>query len=73
MRGTAERASISHPEYLAVLRPGDQVLMDDGMIQLNVEEVDGADEVRCRVIAGGRHQRSQGHLAAARCRCRLRA
>ena len=51
--GTARRASISHPEYLAGLRPGDQVWMDDGMIQLAVERVDGGSEVHCRVIAGG--------------------
>lgn len=51
--GSAERASVSHPEYLRQLRPGDQVWMDDGLIQLEVEEVTG-DEVRCRVLAGGR-------------------
>ena len=52
VQGTARRASISHPEYLAALRPGDQVWMDDGMIQLTVERVDGT-EVHCRIIAGG--------------------
>ena len=51
--GTAERASISPPESLQKVKVGDQVLMDDGVIQLRVEEVVG-DEVRCRVIAGGR-------------------
>jgi pyruvate kinase len=53
VQGTARRASISHPQYLAVLRPGDQVWMDDGMIQLTVEQVDGGSEVHCRIIAGG--------------------
>src|SRR2546427_6770311 len=51
--GTAERASITHPEFLKDLRPGDQLWMDDGMIQLRVEAV-LADEVRCRVVVGGR-------------------
>src|SRR5437870_636437 len=51
--GTAERASITHPEFLKDLRPGDQLWMDDGMIQLRVEAV-LPDEVRCRVVAGGR-------------------
>jgi pyruvate kinase len=51
--GSAEGASVSHPEYLAALRPGDLVLMDDGMIQLRVEEVT-AHGVRCRVVNGGR-------------------
>ncbi|HEY7647784.1 MAG TPA: pyruvate kinase [Methylomirabilota bacterium] len=51
--GTAERASVTHPEYLRELKPGDQIWMDDGMIQLLVEAVEG-HEVRCRIIAGGR-------------------
>jgi pyruvate kinase len=50
--GTSSRSTLSHPEFLPALRPGDQVWMDDGMIQLVVEDTaDG--EVRCRVIAGG--------------------
>jgi pyruvate kinase len=51
--GTAERSSVSHPEYLQELKPGDEIWMDDGMIQLKVEEVTPAG-VRCRVAAGGR-------------------
>jgi pyruvate kinase len=51
--GTAERASVTHPEYLREVKPGDQIWMDDGMIQLLVEAVEG-DEVRCRITAGGR-------------------
>jgi pyruvate kinase len=51
--GTAERASVTPPEYLDQVKPGDQIWMDDGMIQLLVEEV-AAEEVRCRIIAGGR-------------------
>src|SRR5262249_60050436 len=34
-------------------KPGDEVWMDDGMIQLRVEETT-ADAVRCRIVAGGR-------------------
>jgi pyruvate kinase len=51
--GTAERASVTHPEYLREVKPGDQIWMDDGMIQLLVAAVEG-DEVRCRITAGGR-------------------
>jgi pyruvate kinase len=51
--GTAERASVTHPEYLRQVRPGDQIWMDDGLIQLRVEDRDD-DEVHCRVVAGGR-------------------
>src|SRR3989441_5593967 len=51
--GTAERASVTHPEYLKQVRSGDQIWMDDGLIQLRVEETAG-DEINCRVVAGGR-------------------
>jgi len=51
--GTAERASVSHPDYLRQVRPGDEILMDDGLIQLRVETTT-PDEVCCRVITGGR-------------------
>jgi pyruvate kinase len=51
--GTAERASLSHPEFLGALRPGDQVWMDDGMIQLAVESVEADGTAHCRVTAGG--------------------
>ncbi len=50
--GTAARATISQPELLSDLKPGDQVWMDDGLVQLRVEAVEGGD-VRCRVTAGG--------------------
>jgi len=51
--GSVERVFVSPPESLDEVKVGDQVLMDDGMIQLRVEETT-ADEVRCRVVAGGR-------------------
>ena len=53
VEGTVERASVSHPEYLKELKVGDEIWMDDGMIQLKVEETSPA-AVRCRVVAGGR-------------------
>ena len=52
VKGTASRSSLNHPEFLAALRPGDPVWMDDGMIQLTVEAVEGG-EVRCRIVSGG--------------------
>jgi pyruvate kinase len=50
--GTTSRSSISHPEFLQALQPGDQIWMDDGMIQLVVETVENG-EARCRVTSGG--------------------
>jgi len=52
VKGTASRSSLSHPEYLALLKAGDQIWMDDGMIQLVVDKVDHG-EVHCVVTAGG--------------------
>ncbi len=46
------RLPAPHPEVLRDLRPGQAVLLDDGQVQLVVEEA-GA-EVRCRVAVGGR-------------------
>src|SRR2546428_1742218 len=50
--GTAERVSIMPPEALAEVRQGDQILMDDGMIQLEVVATKPG-EVRARVVSGG--------------------
>ncbi|HET9155649.1 MAG TPA: pyruvate kinase, partial [Myxococcaceae bacterium] len=50
--GTDTRATLSHPEFLPVLKPGDQVWMDDGMIQLVVQSA-APEEAVCRVTAGG--------------------
>jgi len=50
--GTSERASLDHPQLIAALKPGDQLWMDDGTIQLTVERVD-VDTAVCHVTAGG--------------------
>jgi pyruvate kinase len=34
------------------VRPGDRILLDDGLLELRVESTDGVD-VRCRVVTGG--------------------
>jgi len=54
------RAGIAEPEELSVsyrnlprdVRPGDTILIDDGLIRLEVERIDGR-EVFCRIRAGG--------------------
>lgn len=50
--GTSERLSTIAPEVLADLREGDQILLDDGMLELKVINP-GREEVLCRVISGG--------------------
>src|SRR3989441_6612578 len=51
--GTSERVFVSPPEYLGRVKPGDEIWMDDGMIQLRVEATTPT-EVHCVVAAGGR-------------------
>jgi pyruvate kinase len=51
--GSSERVFVSPPEYLERVEAGDEIWMDDGMIQLRVEATT-RDEVRCVVVAGGR-------------------
>jgi len=43
----------------AVVKPGDWIFMNDGYIQLQVDEVVG-DQVRCKVIAGGELRAHKG-------------
>lgn len=50
--GTAERVSTTYRALPEDVKPGDRILMDDGLLELRVEEVRGC-EVRCTVITGG--------------------
>ncbi len=50
--GDPSQATVSHPEWLAGLTPGDQVWLADGLVQLRVEAVEGV-RVRTRVTTGG--------------------
>ena len=50
--GSCERFSTIAPEILVDLREGDQVLLDDGLLELKVVE-EGETEVVCEIIVGG--------------------
>ena len=50
--GTAERAAISYKNLKNDVRVGNVVLIDDGLIEMKVEEISG-EEIICRVINGG--------------------
>jgi pyruvate kinase len=49
---TGDELPVSPPVLSEVLRPGDDVLIDDGLVRLRVEEVDPG-RVRCVVVVGG--------------------
>ncbi len=51
--GNTARAPLPHPEVLAALRPGSELLLDDGRIRLRVDEAQ-ADCCETTVVTGGR-------------------
>ena len=50
--GDASGVGISYPELAGEVSPGASVLLDDGIIELQVIETRGS-EIRCRVVRGG--------------------
>jgi len=57
--GDADRVSVSFPRLPQVVRPGDTVFLNDGLVALEVERVEGA-EVHCRVATGGELRSHKG-------------
>jgi pyruvate kinase len=57
--GSAERASTTFPALPEVVHPGDRLYLNDGLVQLVVEQVTGRD-VGCRVAAGGEIRSRKG-------------
>lgn len=50
--GQGDQIPVDYPNLAADVKPGDRALLDDGLLELAVEEVQGA-EVACRVVVGG--------------------
>ena len=50
--GDADRISTPYAELPQVVRPGDDILLSDGLIRLTVRAID-ADDVRCEIVEGG--------------------
>src|SRR5262249_14850605 len=57
--GDETRASTAYEALPRDVKPGDTILLDDGMIQLEVDRVEG-HEVQTRVVVGGRLSDSKG-------------
>ena len=58
VKGNASIAAVSIPELLAVIEPGDTVLLADGELQLTAIKA-SAKEVRCKVKIGGKIKTGQ--------------
>lgn len=57
--GTAEGVGVTYKQLAQDVTAGDTLLLDDGRIALNVEEVKGP-KVVCRVVSGGRLKSGKG-------------
>jgi pyruvate kinase len=57
--GDGTRVGTTYPDLARDVARGDTLLLDDGAIELWVEEVDG-DSVRCKVVVGGRLSDNKG-------------
>ena len=57
--GNAQRASMSFKRLPRVVKPGDRLFLNDGLVQLVVERVSG-ENVICRVVAGGELRSRKG-------------
>ncbi|MDK8875102.1 pyruvate kinase [Paracoccus sp. SSJ] len=53
LNGGGDDIPLPHPEIFAAIRPGQQLLIDDGRIRLEAV-VHDADSITARVVAGGR-------------------
>src|SRR5262252_669700 len=60
--GDAREVSLDCPDLVRSVQPGDRLLLADGNLELAVTEV-SPEEIRCRVVVGGRLGSHQGiHL-----------
>jgi pyruvate kinase len=57
--GDARKVSVSFTRLPQVVKPGDTLYLNDGLIQVDVEQVQASD-VRCRVVVGGELRSKKG-------------
>ena len=50
--GDETRVSVNYPDLNKDLKPGDRVLINNGLVAMDVVEIEGP-EIRCRVVIGG--------------------
>ena len=68
MQGNGNLVSVTYPELHKEVSVGQEILIDDGLVALKVEEIDGQD-IRCTVENGGpplstrRHQYPPAYIS----------
>ncbi|MDO7908194.1 pyruvate kinase [Paenibacillus sp. JX-17] len=50
--GDAERIAVNYPDMPKVVKTGDRILIDDGLVDLRVKSVEST-EMHCEIISGG--------------------
>lgn len=50
--GDAQRISVNYPDMPKILKAGDRILIDDGLVELTVLSTQGND-IHCRIVSGG--------------------
>lgn len=59
IQGDVSRISVNYPDMPKVVKPGDRVLINDGLIELNILAADGT-EMRCKIVSGGTLKPTKG-------------
>src|SRR5262249_50656194 len=57
--GSLQRASVSFKDLPNVVKPGDRLFLNDGMVEMTVAHVSGSD-VHCKVSVGGELRSRKG-------------
>ncbi|MCD6596066.1 MAG: pyruvate kinase [Bacteroidales bacterium] len=57
---TADKLYIAYPEFPRDVKPGDNILIDDGKIMLTVEDTDNLKSVKAKVLYGGKLSSKKG-------------
>ncbi|NNC69890.1 MAG: pyruvate kinase [Flavobacteriaceae bacterium] len=58
--GTSEKAYMTYQNFPNDVKPGEQILVDDGKLLFEVLETDGKKEVKTRVLRGGKLKSKKG-------------
>ncbi len=58
--GTAERAYMTYQNFPNDVKPGEQILVDDGKLLFEVLETDGKKDVKTKVLRGGKLKSKKG-------------
>ena len=79
IEGDETQVAITYPRMVELVHPGNRILIDDGLIALDVKQIKGGTDIVCSVVNGGvlggittgmpvvfRARRPQGHFRAGR-------